>query len=419
MNFAFYIARRSSLSHDGQKNSPAIKVAIIAVALSVAVMLAAISIVLGFKEQIIDKISGFNSHITLYKTTSNDAADSMDDSLTTLTPTLLGILNDEEYVTDVDLELSVPAVLKTDSDFKGIYLRGNSSDIQNNFIKNNIVSGVYPDYSKEENNDKVVISDKVAKTLNLKAGDKIPTYFISSQIKVRPLIVAGIFNTHFEFYDDLFAYASISMLQKVNDISSENKGSTIRVMTDDFSRLDEYTFRLNQRLVRAYTGNELFVTYHIDNALNQSASHLAWLALLDTNVMVILILMTLVACVTLISGMLILIIDKVSLIGILRSLGTSSANIRRLFIFLAMRIAFLGLIIGNVVMLALLYAEKIWHFIPLDAESYYINFVPVKIDWMSILLLNVGIIIIVFLTLLLPSMYASRISPTEAMRYKE
>jgi lipoprotein-releasing system permease protein len=129
--------------------------------------------------------------------------------------------------------------------------------------------------------------------------------------------------------------------------------------------------------------------------------------------------MTLVACVTLISGMLILIIDKVSLIGILRSLGTSSANIRRLFIFLAMRIAFLGLIIGNVVMLALLYAEKIWHFIPLDAESYYINFVPVKIDWMSILLLNVGIIIIVFLTLLLPSMYASRISPTEAMRYKE
>jgi lipoprotein-releasing system permease protein len=343
----------------------------------------------------------------------------MDDSLTTLTPTLLGILNDEEYVTDVDLELSVPAVLKTDSDFKGIYLRGNSSDIQNNFIKDNIVSGIYPDFTKEENADKVVISDKVAKALKLKTGDKIPTYFISSQIKVRPLIVAGIFNTHFEFYDDLFAYSSITMLQKVNDISSKDKGSTIRVKTDDFSRLDEYTFRLNQRLVRAYTGNELFVTYHIDNALNQSASHLAWLALLDTNVMVILILMTLVACVTLISGMLILIIDKVSLIGILRSLGTSSAVIRRLFIFLAMRIAFLGLIIGNVVMLALLYAEKIWHFIPLDAESYYINFVPVKIDWMSILLLNVGIIIIVFLTLLLPSMYASRISPTEAMRYKE
>jgi lipoprotein-releasing system permease protein len=317
------------------------------------------------------------------------------------------------------LELSVPAVLKTDSDFKGIYLRGNSSDIQNNFIKENIVSGISPDFTKEENADKVVISDKVAKALKLKTGDKIPTYFISSQIKVRPLIVAGIFNTHFEFYDDLFAYSSITMLQKVNDISSKDKGSTIRVMTDDFSRLDEYTFRLNQRLVRAYTGNELFVTYHIDNALNQSASHLAWLALLDTNVVVILILMTLVACVTLISGMLILIIDKVSLIGILRSLGTSSAVIRRLFIFLAMRIAFLGLIIGNVIMLALLYAEKIWHFIPLDAESYYINFVPVKIDWMSILLLNVGIIIIVFLTLLLPSMYASRISPTEAMRYKE
>jgi lipoprotein-releasing system permease protein len=415
MNFALYIAKKSSLSHDGMKKSPAVKVAIISVALSVAVMLASICIVFGFKAQIMDKITGFNAHITIYKINESEPED-LEESLTILTPTLKSILDSEKYITNYEVELSVPAVLKTDSDFKGVYMRATNGKALKSFIGKNLVEGSYPSDTTE---NQIMISENTAKALNLKTGENIPTYFLNDNIKVRNLKVSGIYNTHFDLYDNLFGYCTIPTLENVVGISGGNKGTSIRILTDDSSRIEEYSQKLRKRLAAAYANEELFVTYQVENVYNQSASYISWLSLLDTNVAVILILMTLVACVTLISGMLILIIDKVSLIGILRSMGASSRQIRRLFIYMSLRIAIIGLVIGNILMLSFLYAEKVWHFIPLDAESYYINFVPVEFNTASIILLNAAITAIVFLSLLLPSAYASKISPTEAMRYKE
>ncbi len=232
------------------------------------------------------------------------------------------------------------------------------------------------------------------------------------------MTVSGIFDTHFEGYDDLMAIVPMRMLQTLTGLRPA-EGTCIRLQTNDFHRAEEYRMVLQGRLNEAFTDGEIPAPYMVDTAMSQGAAFFSWLDLLDTNVAIILGLMTIVACITLIGGMLMLIIDKVRLIGVLRAMGANGAAIRKVFIMLALRIALRGLVIGNALMLTVLWLQQIYHFIPLDADNYYIDFVPVKIEWGVIALLNAGIFLTVLLTLLLPARMASRISPAQAMRYSE
>lgn len=411
MNYSLFIAKRLSLSSGKHKSSPAIAVSITAVALSIAIMLASIAIVIGFKREIRDKVVGFNSHITLYSMpTSED-----DDNLLTLTPSLKSILDSREYIKGYSLEASIPAIFKTSEDFKGVYFRSLNSKFTDSFIKRNLEEGEIPDYSKNENSQKVLISRIAARQLGLKIGDRIDTYFISNNVKVRPLIVSGIFNTHFDSYDQLMVYGPLSLIQSVAKIP-ESQGTSIQIFTDNVDRLQEYTADLNNTLVQAAADGMLYKYYRLDNAYNQGAGYFNWLSLLDTNVVVVLTLMIVVAVATLISGMLILILDKKRFIGVARAMGASVAGIRKVFVYLALKVAFYGMIIGNVVMLALLVCQDKWHFLPLDPEAYYIDFVPVEINWWSVLILNISSFVVIYLSLIIPSRFVSRISPAEAIR---
>lgn len=389
------------------------RVAVAAVALSIAVMLAAIAIVLGFKREIRDKVIGFNSHITLYAI----PADPEDSNLITLTPTLRAILDTKEYITDYSLQASIPAILKTSDNFKGVYLKSLQGDALHRFISANLEEGEIPDYSRPDSGSRIMISRRAADQLHLKAGDKIDTYFMSGSIRVRRLEIAGIFNSHFDNYDNLFIYGNLPLIQNLGEIS-QSQGTSLSITTDDFDRIGESSADLSETLNEALASGLVYKYYRVDNALNQGAGYFQWLALLDTNVIVVLVLMTIVACATLISGMLIIILDKKSFIGLVRSMGATVKNVRKIFIYMAIRIAITGLLIGNVLMLLLLWIQDKWHLLPLDPEAYYIDFVPVEIDWTAVIILNIATVAIIYLCLILPSWFAARISPAETMRYE-
>jgi len=388
-------------------------VAVAAVALSVAVMLAAIAIVLGFKREIRDKVVGFNSHITLYAIPS----DPEDTNLITLTPTLRSILDSKEYITGYSLEASIPAILKTPDNFKGVYLKSMRSEALRKFLSSNVEEGKLPDYTKPGSEMKTVISRRAADQLHLKAGDKIDTYFMSGSIRVRRLEIAAIYNSHFDNYDDIYIYGDLPLIQNLGEVSP-TQGTSLSITTDDFNNIEENTADLSQTLAEALASGLVYKYYRVDNSLNQGAGYFRWLSLLDTNVIVVLVLMTIVACATLISGMLIIILDKKSFIGLIRSMGATIRSVRQVFIYIAVRVAVTGLVIGNVLMLSLLWIQDRWHLLPLDPEAYYIDFVPVEINWQAIAILNIATIIIIYLCLILPSLFAAKISPAETMRYE-
>ena len=413
MGYSFFIARKLSLSSDGRKNSPAVIIAIISVAISLAVMTASIAIVMGFKKEITDKVVGFNGHITLYTVPVNQD----DDNLITLTPSLQEELKAIPFVKDFSLQAAIPAVMKTVGDFKGIYLKGLNGNLTTEFINGNLEDGEIPDFSNEENKDKIIISRMAASQLGLKVGDKIDTYFFSDDVRVRRLTVSGIYNSHFDQYDEVMMYGALGLVQQLGSIDS-GQGTYLQIATDNLENINEKTLILQERLNEATADGRLFRLYRTDNVLNQGAGFFNWLSLLDTNVVVILILMMTVGCVTLISGMLIIIMERKKFIGLMKSLGARTGKIRNVFILVALKIALLGLIIGNVIILTFLYFQATEHFMPLDGDSYYIDFVPVSLDWQTVLLLNAGVLFVIYLVLILPSRFVAGISPSETMRYE-
>lgn len=413
MNYSLFLARRLSLSSGGRKNSPAIKVSVAAVALSMAVMLASVTVVFGFKREIRDKVIGFNSHITVYGMPDQDA----ENNVLTMTPGLRETLKSESYIEDFSLEASVPAILKTNDDFKGVYLRSAAGNHVRDFISSNLEEGTMPDYDSG-NDDNIVISRIAADQLGLKTGDKVDTYFITDQVRVRRLLVAGVFNSHFDSYDQVMIYGSLPLIQKIAGLSA-SQGTSIQIRTVNFDDIEQNTAVLAQTLDNAFVEGRVFKHYRVDNALSQGAGFFSWLSLLDTNVVVILILMTFVSVATLISGMLILILDKKRFIGVTRAMGASAAGIRRVFVYLALKVGLTGMAIGDAVMLALLFCQDKWHFLPLDPDAYYIDFVPVQISLWPVLILNVACLIIIYCSLILPSRVVSSISPAEAIRSNE
>ncbi len=413
MNYPLYIANRLSLSAGGKRKAPAVTVAIIAVALSVAVMLASVAIVLGFKQEIRNKVIGFNGHLTVYVSpTTTD-----EDNLVTMIPSLKGVLDNIPFITDYSIQSAIPAILKTNTDFKGVYLKGLNGTLSNEFIKSNLTEGELVDFSEPENKNKVIISQTAANQLMLNCGDKIDTYFISDEVRVRRLEIIGIFNSHFDQYDDVMIYGSLPLVQQLGGIQ-ENQGTYIQIMTDNFDNIADYSLQLQHIMNNAIADGTLFRLYRIDNVLNQGIGYFNWLELLDTNVVVVLILMIIVGGITLVSGMLILIIDKKRFIGLMKAMGAPTSKVRKIFVYLAIRIALIGMLVGNVAMLSLIYIQGKTHFLPLDAESYYIDFVPVSISWLEVALLNIGVIIIMYLVLVLPSRFVAGISPAETMRYE-
>ena len=409
MDYALYLGRRLALGSQGRKSSPGVKVATAAIALSVAVMMASIAIVLGFKREITDKVLGFTSHIVM--TVGPDETD----NIITLTPSLKSILDSQENVKEYSLQISIPTILKTPDDFKGVFLKTLEDKNTQEFLNKNLISGCIPDYSQDSTRFDIVLSRMAASQLGLKQSDKVDCYFINDEVKVRRLRIAGVYDSHFDAYDDLMVYGSRDLSEAFSGLKP-NQGSSILITTTDFDSLDEATLQIQSRLNDAVVEGLIYKRYQLENAHVQGASYFHWLSMLDTNVIVVLTLMMIVGCVTLVSGMLTIILDKKRFIGLIRALGAPSSKVRQVFIYLAMRVALIGMLIGNILIISVLLVQDRLHVFKLDASSYYIDFVPVEMNWTAFVLLNVCVMMVVYLTLILPSRIISKISPSETMR---
>lgn len=410
MNYPLYLARRLSLGNDGRRMSPAVTVAIIAIAISVAVMIASIAIVMGFKREIRDKVVGFNAHISLYRMPLSPE----DNNLISITPFLEKTLQSFPFITEFYEQAAIPAILKTSDDFKGVYMRGLKGEKPTRYLASNLEEGEMPDFTQEDQKNRVLISRIAANQLKLEVGDKIETYFISDDIRVRKLEIAGIFNSHFDQYDDVLIFGAMPLVQQLGQLD-DHTGTFLMLQTDDFDKIPEYTLLIQQRLNEAYANGETEAYYRTDNVLSQGRGFFNWLSLLDTNVVVIIVLMMIVGCVTLVSGMLIIILERKKFIGLLRALGAPTSKIRNVFVFMSIKIAFIGILIGDFVICIILYFQNRYHFLQLDPESYYIDFVPVYLPGWTIAAIDGGVILVTYLVLVLPSRFVGKISPAETL----
>ena len=311
-----------------------------------------------------------------------------------------------------------PMMLKTDSAFKGVVAKGADTIQGLDFIGSQMVEGTMPDLTQDVSRNSIVISRIIADELDLKAGDDVQAYFFGDgNMKVRKLTVSGVYDTHFVDYDRNCVFTSLSLLRSVDKLAN-NEGTRLELSGIDDSQVTDASRRLQTILNdNIYTGRDT-VIYQVDNVRHRGALYYNWLDLLDTNVTVILILMSVVAGFTLISSLFIIILERVNMIGILKALGASNSFIRQIFIAMSERIVLLGMLAGNLIGLPLLAMQHYFHLIPLDPATYNINYVPVEFTIGNFLWLNAGVLVIALLVLILPSSLVAKISPARSIRFE-
>ena len=285
------------------------------------------------------------------------------------------------------------------------------------YLKKSLISGRIPNISDSVN--EIIISQYTANLLHLHTGDKIRTYFIDSKVKARNFLITGIFNTDFEDFDKTYVLGSIKQVQQINGWSSD-EGSYIGITVNDLPKMEDNAYDLYSALIRnSYknedSGNQV---YNVTNTFQTNITYFAWLDLLDMNVVIILLLMTVVSAFTMIAGLLIIVLERINMIGILKALGADSASIRRIFIFLTQKLILKALLIGNISGILLAYLQEELHIIKLNPEAYYMSYVPIDINWWYLLCLNAGVVLVAYITLLGPSYIISSIKPSKSIRFE-
>lgn len=429
MNISVFIGRRLSFKGSGNDDrresgsiaSAGIPIAIGGIALALVIMMFSVAVVTGFKSEIRAKVAGFNSQLTIIpqsRTLDGVTAMSLDTAMTAMVRRAA-----PGAVADGVVEL--PGILKTDSTFQGLMVKAYAPDAAGfAFIAENLTKGSMPvekaaaDTASAPARPEIVLSATIASKLGLDTGDKVDLHFVNNNaLRTRRAVVSGIYDTHFGEYDARFIYATPEMARSVGRLRPADVTSIeINGVADD--DIERATADLSAMLL-AHNAETHSQTYcWVDNVLHTGASYFSWLDLLDTNVVVILVLMALVSGFTLISSLFILILERVRTIGILKSIGATNTMIRGIFIYMAERLVARGLLIGNLIGIPLLLIQQHWHPLPLDPDSYFLSYVPIAVDWSAIITLNLAVITISALILILPSHMIATLSPSESMRYE-
>lgn len=411
MRLEVFIGQRLNLKRGDRRSSPGVIIAVTGIALSLAVMLIAIAVVTGFKKEIKEKVMGFDSQITIYpheESEGNGSEIRLDDTLLSLLKSTVG----EEG--DITLSLSQPGVLKSDDAFSGVIVKGVSDGKEKAFIEENITEGTFPDSLNQ-----IALSRQTADAMNLACGDKVYAHFFTGEnVLSRRVSISAIYDTHFGEYDKLYAYSPIQFTQRLCKADSLS-GNAVSISGLPLEKVADMAEDISVELFNAGMEGRLDTRHlYVRTVMESGALYFNWLELLDTNVVVILILMALVSGFTLISSTFIIILERVNMIGLLKALGATDSLIRRVFIYLAERLVMKGLLIGNLVALSTMYVQQIWRVVPLDPEAYYLNYVPVEINWWYILLVNAATIAISCIMLILPSHIISTISPARSIKYE-
>ena len=415
MNISFFIAKRI-YSDKGDKRKvsrPAIHIATAGVAIGLAVMILTVSVGLGFKHTIRDKVIGFGSHIQVENFLTMQSSDPypicIDDSV-------MKVIKGIEGVEHVERFTLTQGILKTDQDFLGMSFKGIGPEYDLSFIKSNLKSGSIPSFSDSANKGNLLISSATADKMNLKAGDKVFAYFISDNgVKVRRFTVSGIFQTNMSQFDNALCFTDLYTARKLNNWDGELcTGAEISV--GDLQQINAVSLRIADKVNRTsdHEGN-IFTSQTIYEAYPQIFS---WLSLLDINVWIILALMICVAGFTMISGLLIIILERTQMIGVLKALGMKGSSVRHTFLWFAVFIIGKGMLIGDILAAAIILLQRHTGFISLDPATYYVSEAPTEINIQAFLLINVVTLFISVLVLVGPSFLISHIHPAKSMRYE-
>lgn len=413
MNFPFFIARRliKGRREDTSFSRPINVIAIIGIASGLAVMILAVSILTGFKQQIRDKISGFGSHIQILNYDSNV---SFETAPVSDTQAFVPALRNLEGIKHVQVFATKAGIIKTDSEIQGVVLKGIGSDYDWSFFRSSLVEGRTFSVSDTGRTNDVIISKRISDLLKLKTGDSFVMHFIQDPPRSRKFTICGIYETSLEDFDKMYVFCDIGHIKRLNGWS-DHQVSGFEVFIDDFDRLDAMTMAV--RDVIGYRITEDETKFKVTNIRIRYPQIFDWLNFQDMNVIIIIVLMLIVAGFNMISGLLILILEKTNLIGILKALGSENRNIRRVFLYQAAYLIGKGLFWGNIIGIGLALFQLKTGIITLDPSSYYIKTVPINLQLSHILLLNAGTMAAIIMMLLVPSQLISSITPVKAIRY--
>ena len=415
MNLPFFLARRiyTNNSDKTRVDRPAIRIAIAGVAIGLAVMLVSVSVVFGFKHTIRDKVVGFGSHIQVANFMALQTAEQypiqMGDSMLSVLKRIPGVSHVQRYAIK-------QGILKTETNFLGVAFKGIASEYDISFIRENLVEGIIPKFSDTQATQQILISKTIADQLNLHQGSKVFAYFIdTSGVRTRRFTVAGIYQTNLSQYDRVICFIDFYTAVKLNGWEPDQAGGA-ELSVSNFDKLAETEAHVIDRVNR--TIDSYGETYSSQTIKEANPQIFSWLDLLDLNVWIILGLMLAVAAVTMISGLLIIILERTTMIGILKALGARNRTIRHTFLWFAVFTIGKGMLIGNLAGIALIAFQHFTGAVKLDPVTYYVSTVPVEFNLPIFFLLNVATLFISVFVLIAPSYLVSKIDPAKSMRYE-
>ena len=416
MNFELFIARRIHFSKergDSRRGTPpAVRIAVAGIALGVAMMILSVAIVVGFKQEVRNKMVGFGSHIRVSNFDSNSSYETVPifvgDSLKSLLSALSGIRHVETFATK-------PGILKTETDFQGIVLKGVDVEYDWTFFGKQLKEGELFSIDTGKVTNDVLISQQLADMLRLRCGDSFHAYFVQDEVRARKFRICGIYDTGFTDYDKLFVLTDIKHIRRLNGWEADAV-SGLELQVDDYDDLDKVAAAVDDQLLnrRDRKGN----IFYVRSIKELNPMIFSWLDVLDLNVAVILVLMMAVSGFTMISGLLIIILERTNMIGILKALGQQDRSLRRVFLYISAFLIGKGMLWGNIIGLALCWIQSFFRPLSLDPSVYYLDAVPIHLTLGSWLLINLGASVVSLLMMLAPSYLITKISPAKTIRFE-
>ncbi|OZV69004.1 ABC transporter permease [Winogradskyella aurantia] len=409
MNLELFIAKRiiSSKAYKSSVSAPIIKIGIAAIAIGVIVMLIAIATGLGLQQKIRDKVVAFNGHIEITNYDTNESDESQ--VPISLNQDFYPEFKTVEGVNHVQAVATKFAVIRTESDFEGVVVKGVGADFNWRYFEEFLVDGRLPDYSGNRN-EEVLISKYLAKRLNFKVGDRFQTLFGENLNKLPRIInfeIVGIYNSGFQELDEKFCFADLRHIQRLNKWEADQVGS-FEVFIEDFDDIEAKSRQIYREIPSLLNATPITQKYY---------TVFEWIKIFDNNTYGIIIIMIVVAGINMITALLVLILERTSMIGILKALGSTNWSIRKVFLYNASYLIGLGLFWGNLIGLSLLFIQKYFKLFPLNPDTYYVSEAPVYVSLDYIVLLNIGTFLACLFMLLIPSVIISRISPVKAIRF--
>ncbi|MCE4565422.1 ABC transporter permease [Maribellus sp. CM-23] len=416
MNTELFIAKRLFSDKATRKllSQRIIRIALIGIALGLAVMIVSVAVVTGFKKEIRDRVIGFGSNIQIINYDSNNSYEtrpvSADQPFLETVRSLAGVKYVQPFATK-------PGMIKTDEYHQGIIFKGVTKDYNWDFFAKNLVAGHVPNLNDSSRVNEIILSEHLSKLLNIKMNDRVVVYFINEKDAIPRLLqftVCGVYRSGFEEFDKVFILGDLKQVQRLNDWRSDQI-SGFEVGINNFNQIDNIEQEIRNSVIQFRDADaDIMRTESITRLYPQIFD---WLSVLDMNVWIILLLMVIVASFNMVSGLLVLILERASMIGVLKAMGSANWSIRKVFIYLSVFLTSRGMLWGNVIGISIVLLQGIFHIIKLDPAAYYVDYVPMNFSVLHLVLLNLGTITITSLILIIPSWLISRISPDKTIRF--